>query len=86
MRRTHLLTPPQSLSTTNNSPALLNNPIVFYQQERYWTHHTRATLDRLLPLPLRGQSPSTDVDFGVGLNSLSESGPTLLFMVARFYM
>jgi hypothetical protein len=70
MQRAHLPTPPQSPSATqlslepiNNSLTLLNNLTAFYQQERYWTHHTRAALESALASTVKGQiTLSTDVD------------------------
>ena len=55
MQPAHLPTPPQSPTSTqlsiepiNSSLTLLNNLTAFYQQERYWTHHTRAALESAL--------------------------------------
>ena len=70
MQRAHLPTPPQSPSTRqlsiepiNNSLTLLNNLTAFYQQERYWTHHTRAALESALASTVKGTiTLSTDVD------------------------
>ena len=59
--KTHLPTPPQSPSTRqlsiepiNNSLTLLNNLTAFYQQENYWTHHTRAALKSALASIVKG--------------------------------
>ena len=61
MQRVHLPTPPQSPSAQqlsiepiNNSLTLLNNLTAFYQQERYWTHHTRAALESALASTVKG--------------------------------
>jgi len=61
MPRAHLPTPPQSPSTSqlsiepiNNSLTLLNNLTAFYQQERYWTHHTRAALESAISSTVKG--------------------------------
>ncbi|KAF9645668.1 hypothetical protein BDM02DRAFT_475725 [Thelephora ganbajun] len=70
MQPAHLPTPPQSPSARhlsiepiNNSLALLNNLTAFYQQERYWTHHTRAALESALASTVKGAiTLSTDVD------------------------
>ena len=70
MQRAHLPTPPQSPTTRqlsiepiNNSLTLLNNLTAFYQQERYWTHHTRAALESALASTVKGTiTLSTDVD------------------------
>src|SRR5258708_39116518 len=70
MQRAHLPTPPQSPSArqlsiepANNSLTLLNNLTAFYQQERYWTHHTRAALEPALASTVKGTiTLSADVD------------------------
>lgn len=73
MQRAHLPTPPQSPSARqlsiepiNNSLTLLNNLTAFYQQERYWTHHTRAALESALASTVKGtitlSADSDDVD------------------------
>ena len=70
MQRAHLPTPPQSPSARqlsiepiNDSLTLLNNLTAFYQQERYWTHHTRAALESALASTVRGTiTLSADAD------------------------
>ena len=70
MQRAHLPTPPQSPSVRqlsiepiSNSLTLLNNLTAFYQQERYWTHHTRAALESALASTVKGTiTLSTDAD------------------------
>ena len=70
MQQAHLPTPPQSPSAQqlsiepiNNSLTLLNNLTAFYQQERYWTHHTRAALESALASTVKGAiTLSADVD------------------------
>src|SRR5882762_6112830 len=70
MQRAHLPTPPQSPSARqlsiepiSNSLTLLNNLTAFYQQERYWTHHTRAALESALASTVKGTiTLSADVD------------------------
>ena len=70
MQRAHLPTPPQSPSTgqlsiepTNSSLTLLGNLTAFYQQKRYWTHHTRAALESAISSAVKGTiTLSTDVD------------------------
>lgn len=80
MQRAHLPTPPQSPSARqlsiepiSSSLALLNNLTAFYQQERYWTHHTRAALESALASTVKGTiTLSADVD-DVDSSSLSLS-------------
>ena len=43
-----------STEPTNNSLTLLNNPTAFYQQERYWTYHTRTALESALASTVKG--------------------------------
>lgn len=80
MQRAHLPTPPQSPSAgqltiepINNSLALLSNLTAFYQQERYWTHHTRAALESALATTVKDTiTLSADVD---DIDSNSSSSP-----------
>ena len=67
MQRAHLPTPPQSPPTrqlsVKTSLALLNNLTAFYQQERCWTHHTRAALESAIASTAKVTiSFSTDVN------------------------
>lgn len=84
MQPAHLPTPPQSPSTRqlsiepiNNSLTLLNNLTAFYQQERYWTHHTRAALESALASTVKGSitlsADADDVDSGLTSSSLSSA-------------
>ena len=82
MQPAHLPTPPQSPSARqlsiepiNTSLALLNNLTAFYQQERYWTHHTRAALESALASTVKGTiTLSADVDdVDSSLTSLTSS-------------
>ena len=93
MQRAHLPTPPQSPSTTqlsiepiNNSLTLLNNLTAFYQQERYWTHHTRAALESAIASTVKGSiTLSTDVDdVDSNLSSSPQSTPSALLSTAGF--
>jgi hypothetical protein len=72
MQQVHLPTPPRSPSAkqhsierTDNSLVLLNSLTVFYQQKRYWIHHTRAALESTLASTVKGtvtlSSDSDDV-------------------------
>lgn len=80
MQRAHLPTPPQSPSARhlsvepiNDSLTLLSNLTAFYQQERYWTHHTRAALESALASTVKGTiTLSTGVD---DVDSNSSSSP-----------
>ena len=82
MPQAHLPTPPQLPSTRQlfiepipNSLTLLNNLTAFYQQERHWTHHTRAALESVLASTIRGTiTLSTDInDINDSLTSSSPS-------------
>ena len=93
MQRVHLPTPPQSPSAgqlsiepINDSLALLNNLTAFYQQERYWTHHTRAALESALASTVKGTiTLSTDVDDAdSNLSSSPQSTPSTLPSAAGF--
>jgi hypothetical protein len=93
MPRVHLPTPPQSPSTTklsiepiNNSLAFLNHLTAFYQQERYWTHHTRAALESALASTVKGTitlSADTD-DVDSNLTSSPQSTHSTLSSTAGF--
>ena len=86
MQRAHLPTPPQSPSARQlsiepigDSLALLSNLTAFYQQERYWTHHTRAALESALASTVKGTiTLSADVD-DVDRNSSSPRSSTAGF-------
>ena len=87
MPQAYLPTPPQSPSTRQlsiepiaNSLTLLNNLTAFYQQERYWTHHTRAALESALASTVQGTiTRFTDVDdINSSLTSSTLSSATVL--------
>ena len=93
MQRVHLPTPPQSPSARqlsiepiNNSLALLNNLTAFYQQERYWTHHTRAALESAIASTVKGTiTLSTDADdVDSTLSSSPQSTSSTLSSAAGF--
>ena len=62
---------------------LLNNLTTYYQQERYWTHHTRAALESAIASTIKGAiTLSTDVvDFNL---SSPQSTPSVLSSVINF--
>jgi len=70
--------------TMTSSLQLLNSLTIFYQQERYWTHHTRAALETALSNSFKGkvepsvgeaetESPSTSLEEPGSSKSFTET-------------
>ncbi|OBZ76313.1 hypothetical protein A0H81_04042 [Grifola frondosa] len=73
-----LLTPPDSPSSSdmaNSAVTLLNSLEAFYQQERYWVHHTRASLELALSKGIDAPSIPPTLDCQLPSPPSSSSDP-----------